>query len=172
MLKSKNFYSIPLLLSAFIFFNPVCYGDVNVISDAYANAGGHGHGDGHGHENGHGNWNGHGHGKAHNQKNWTNADKNAAKSNNMRFTDRDSTVITKYYTANPFPVTPLPPGIAMNLLRGKPLPPGIAKVFLPSNLVSQLPVYPGYDYLVAGRDVLLVNSQTNVVSDILANVLR
>lgn len=60
----------------------------------------------------------------------------------------------------------------MNLARGKPLPPGIAKRFLPNDLLNRLPVYPGYEYLAVGKDVVLVNSTTGIVSDILANALK
>ena len=180
MFKLKDFYSFSLIISVLVFFNPVCYADINVMSDAYAGGGNQGHGQGQGHGNGQGHGHGKGHSaaitnnkKAHNQKNSINKNvKNAANARNKRFSNKDVLVIKKYYSANQFPVTTLPPGIAKNLLRGKPLPPGIAKVFLPSDLMSQLPAYPGYEYLVAGKDVLLVNSTTNVVSDILTNVLR
>lgn len=76
--------------------------------------------------------------------------------------------------ANPLavPATALPPGIAKNLARGKPLPPGIAKVFLPNGILSTLPAYPGYEYRAVGNDVVLVNSTTGIVSDILTNVLK
>ena len=90
----------------------------------------------------------------------------------MKFSNNDRVIVTDYFKAHPFTTTPLPPGIAKNLARGKPLPPGIAKVFLPEGLLSTLPAHPGYDYLVAGNDVLLVNSTTGIVSDILTNVLK
>ncbi|OGT36451.1 MAG: hypothetical protein A3F11_11710 [Gammaproteobacteria bacterium RIFCSPHIGHO2_12_FULL_37_14] len=89
-----------------------------------------------------------------------------------RFANKDRVIIADHFRAHPFVTTPLPPGIAKNLARGKPLPPGIAKVFLPESILSSLPIRPGYDYLVAGKDVLLVNSTTGIVSDILANVLK
>src|SRR5262249_39709501 len=69
------------------------------------------------------------------------------------------------------PAQPLPPGIAKNLARGKPLPPGIAKRYLPGELVAQLPPRPGYEWIVAGTDVVLTAAATGLVVDILRDVL-
>jgi len=60
----------------------------------------------------------------------------------------------------------------MNLVRGKPLPPGIAKQELPAGLQNLLPAYKGYTYQAVGRDVILVNNATGLVSDIVSNVLK
>lgn len=68
------------------------------------------------------------------------------------------------------PASPLPPGIAKNLARGKPLPPGIAKNF-DSRLVSQLPHYDGYRWQQVGTDVVLVAIATGIVYEVLRNVL-
>ncbi|HCU05656.1 MAG: hypothetical protein A2X77_05185 [Gammaproteobacteria bacterium GWE2_42_36] len=89
----------------------------------------------------------------------------------VKFSDKDRVTITNFFSAHPFNSTPLPPGIAKNLARGKPLPPGIAKVFLPDDLTRLLGAYPGYDYLVAGKDVLLVNQSNQIVTSILRNAL-
>lgn len=67
---------------------------------------------------------------------------------------------------------PLPPGIAKNLARGKPLPPGIAKKFVPGPLLGQLPQHPGYEWRVAGTDLILVAIGTAIVADILRDVFR
>jgi hypothetical protein len=67
---------------------------------------------------------------------------------------------------------PLPPGIAKNLARGKPLPPGIAKRALPGDLVAQLPpVADGYERVIVAGKILLVEIATQVVHDILVDVL-
>lgn len=134
----------------------------------YADKGGGGHG-------GHGKGVGHGHGKTshtHYGKSKTAVNKSAKSA--AHFTDIDRKKITNYFNTNPLSATntTLPPGIAKNLARGKPLPPGIAKVFLPSEVSSTLPAYPGYEYRVVGDDVVLVNSTTEIVSDILTNVLK
>lgn len=68
------------------------------------------------------------------------------------------------------PTSPLPPGIAKNLARGKPLPPGIAKNF-DSRVASQLPHYEGYEWKQIGTDVVLVAIATGIVYEILRNVL-
>ena len=67
---------------------------------------------------------------------------------------------------------PLPPGIAKNLARGKPLPPGIAKKIVPGPLLGQLPQHPGYEWHVAGTDLILVAIGTAIVADILRNVFQ
>jgi hypothetical protein len=67
---------------------------------------------------------------------------------------------------------PLPPGIAKNLARGKPLPPGIAKRGLPNDLIVQLPpVADGYERIIVAGKILLVEIATQVVHDILVDVL-
>ena len=67
---------------------------------------------------------------------------------------------------------PLPPGIAKNLERGKPLPPGIAKRALPGDLQVQLPpVADGYERVIVAGKILLVEIATQVVHDILVDVL-
>ena len=66
----------------------------------------------------------------------------------------------------------LPPGIAKNLAEGKALPPGIAKQHLPSGLIAQLPPAPrGYERVVIDGKVLLVEIATQVVHDILTDVI-
>jgi len=64
----------------------------------------------------------------------------------------------------------LPPGVAKNYARGKPLPPGIAKRGLPPDLQARLPVYSGHEYVVVGRDVLLISVRTGVVADIMVGI--
>lgn len=68
------------------------------------------------------------------------------------------------------PGAALPPGIRKNLARGKPLPPGIARK-LDSRLVQRLPSYPGYDWVQAGTDLLLVAVATGLIQDVLHDVL-
>lgn len=66
----------------------------------------------------------------------------------------------------------LPPGIAKNLQQGKPLPPGIAKQALPSGLIDRLPAAPsGYERIVVGGKVLLVEIATQVIHDILEDIV-
>jgi len=64
----------------------------------------------------------------------------------------------------------LPPGIRKNLARGKPLPPGIAKKMVPGPMLARLPVHPGYEWRVAGSDLILVAIGTAIVADVLFDV--
>ncbi|WP_375055496.1 anti-virulence regulator CigR family protein [Zobellella sp. DQSA1] len=64
----------------------------------------------------------------------------------------------------------LPPGIRMNLARGKPLPPGIAKQFDP-RLRSRLPYYEGYEWQRVDDKAILVDIATNNVRFILESIL-
>lgn len=62
----------------------------------------------------------------------------------------------------------LPPGIAKNLERGKPLPPGIAAQHLPRELLVRLPrPADGLEYLVVAGKLLLVDTATQLVHDVL-----
>lgn len=66
----------------------------------------------------------------------------------------------------------LPPGIQKNLLRGKPLPPGIAQKMVPTAMLGKLPKHPGYDWRVAGTDLILIHIATHVVADVLRDVFK
>jgi len=66
----------------------------------------------------------------------------------------------------------LPPGIAKNLQRGKPLPPGIAKRNLPPGLESSLPgKHDGYETVIAGDDVVLIEIDTGKIADIITDAV-
>lgn len=67
---------------------------------------------------------------------------------------------------------PLPPGIRKNLARGKPLPPGIAKKTAPSAMIGRLPRHPGYEWQMAGTDLVLVQIGTAIIADVLKDVFR
>jgi len=63
----------------------------------------------------------------------------------------------------------MPPGLAK---QGK-LPPGIAKRQLPPALVAQLPPPPrGFERVIVDNDILLVHIATQIVHDVLTDVLR
>lgn len=64
----------------------------------------------------------------------------------------------------------LPPGIRKNLRRGKPLPPGIAKKVRSDRLLNRLPRHRGYEWQMAGSDLVLVSVATGVIADILLDV--
>lgn len=67
---------------------------------------------------------------------------------------------------------PLPPGIRRTLARGKPLPPGIAQQRLPGSFVDRLPAYPGYEWIGAGTDLLLIQAGSRIIADVLVDVFR
>ena len=66
----------------------------------------------------------------------------------------------------------LPPGIAKNLARGKPLPPGIAKQTLPAALIRELPpVRDGYERVIVAGKIVLVEIATQVIRDVLYDII-
>ena len=62
---------------------------------------------------------------------------------------------------------PLPPGIAKKVARGGSLPPGIAKRYFPNDLLGQLPARPGQQWMFMGTDVVLLNTATQLILDVL-----
>lgn len=62
----------------------------------------------------------------------------------------------------------LPPGLQKQLARNGHLPTGLEKRYLPNDLLVQLqPRPPGYEFLIADDRILLVQSATNVILDML-----
>ncbi len=66
----------------------------------------------------------------------------------------------------------LPPGLQKQIQRTGRLPPGLQKRGLPSGLRSQLPYRNGLDYRVVGNDIVLIETATNLILDIMQGVLR
>ena len=66
----------------------------------------------------------------------------------------------------------LPPGIRRRLARGKALPPGIAKKAVPAGLRSRIRLPAGFKIVEVGLDVFLVEVATDIVHDILMDVVR
>lgn len=64
----------------------------------------------------------------------------------------------------------LPPGIRMNLERGKPLPPGIAKRF-DARVLRDLPHYDGYEWRRVGPDAILVDAANEIIYRVIRDVL-
>ena len=65
----------------------------------------------------------------------------------------------------------LPPGIRMNLERGKPLPPGIAKQF-DARVRRDLPTYEGYEWRRVGDDAVLVDLTNDIIREVIHDILR
>lgn len=96
----------------------------------------------------------------------------------VRFSETEISVIRDYYREHSAKQSRgkkdknLPPGIARNLQRGKPLPPGIAKQVLPPALATRLPKTPdGYERIIVAGKILLVEVATQVVHDILTDIV-
>lgn len=85
------------------------------------------------------------------------------------FRDSDQSTFRDYFRRNRITATPLPPGIAKNVARGKPLPPGIAKRAVPRDLLVLGPkVDPDITFTIAGD--VVVAMRRGVVVDILRNI--
>lgn len=66
----------------------------------------------------------------------------------------------------------LPPGLEKQLVRKGHLPPGLEKRSLPNDLIARLPApSKGTHRYIAGTDVLLVDTATNIVLDIIRDAL-
>ena len=127
-----------------------------------------------------------GNGQGNQDKNKSDKAKNEQKENRQDQRDVDDAVLTlsagisiSYKEARQFAVEsdltgykPLPPGIRKNLARGKPIPPGIAKTRLPSSFLNNLPAREGYEWQVAGTDLLLVFNADKLISNVLKDVFK
>ncbi len=87
------------------------------------------------------------------------------------FSSADNWAVRDHVSARPVAWTGLPPGIAKNYARGKRLPPGIAKKLSPQ-LLARLPQRPGYEYAQVGADIVLIETATRLVVDILKDVFN
>jgi Ni/Co efflux regulator RcnB len=88
--------------------------------------------------------------------------------------DDERRIIHRYFGEHPdtVKVKELPPGIRKKLARGGAMPPGIAMQVLPDGLHRQLPPRFGQHYEIIGTDVVLVETATRVIVDVLKDVLR
>lgn len=89
--------------------------------------------------------------------------------------DLSAQVVTRvrdYYASHQVDAEALPPGIRRRVAQGKPLPPGIAKKVAPPELRSSVDLPDGYELVEVGLDVVLVEVATNIVHDVLMDVIR
>jgi hypothetical protein len=104
-----------------------------------------------------------------------------ARADAASFSSQEVEIIMRYYEGVAQPDarpkaqrgrSSLPRGIAKNLARGKTLPPGIAKQYLPEPLLGRLPPPPqGFERIVVAGKILLIETATQVVHDVLTDVL-
>jgi len=99
------------------------------------------------------------------------------------FGERDRELITRYYSNHGSNLPPglakrggnLPPGLEKHLERNGTLPPGLQKRIepCPEELERQLPPLPAeYQRAVIGVHVVILNRNTNVIVDIMKDVVR
>ncbi|HFF9836993.1 anti-virulence regulator CigR family protein [Serratia marcescens] len=137
------------------------------MADKGGNGNGNGNGNGHGNSGNHGNNGNHGnHGNKDkgDYRDYRNDDNLVSVSLSR---DRARSLAHTYGLTG---YRSLPPGIAKNLARGKPLPPGIAKKMVPSSMLRELPQYPGYEWRIAGDDLVLVALSTAIVASVINGV--
>lgn len=66
----------------------------------------------------------------------------------------------------------LPPGLEMQLQRDGRLPPGLEKQALPGDLIYRLPPVPrGYERVIVDAHVVLVETASQVIADIITDVV-
>ena len=81
--------------------------------------------------------------------------------------------IREYYSSRPESgAEALPPGIRRKLERGKSLPCGVAKRSAPAELRSRIELTEGYELVEVGLDVFLVEVATNLIHDVLTDLIR
>jgi len=125
---------------------------------------------------------GHGKGKGH-DKHGDDDKGHGNKKAKHDFDDRDREVVTQYYASRGSGLPPglakrngnLPPGLEKQLQRNGTLPPGLQKKLQPCPvaLERQLPpLEPGYSRAVVGAHLVIYNRSTNVVVDIMKDVVR
>ncbi len=66
----------------------------------------------------------------------------------------------------------LPPGLQKHIERTGRLPPGLEKRELPGDLRGLLPRRTGQDFRVVGNDIVLIETATNLILDVMQGVLR
>ena len=128
-----------------------------------------------------GNSHGNGKGKGHDKKDKDKADdRGDAK---FQFRSQDREVITTYYSKHGSGLPPglakrngnLPPGLEKQLERNGTLPPGLQKKLQPCpvEISRQLPpLPPDYQRSVIGASIVVFNRKTNIVVDVMADVVR
>lgn len=65
----------------------------------------------------------------------------------------------------------LPPGIRMNMARGKQVPYGISYRRLPAQYLSYLPRYRGYEWRGYGNDLVLVGTGNSIIAEVIRGAL-
>lgn len=102
-----------------------------------------------------------------------NREREAASSVGVTLTVGVKSQILEFYAGRSQPnLEALPPGIRRRLERGKALPPGIAKKAAPPELQGRIELADGFELVEVGLDVFLVEVATNIIHDVLMDVIR
>jgi len=139
------------------------------------NGGGHGKGNGHGQAPAFMDEGGQGHGKGQGKEKHKGGGQEHGGKGGARtvITHTEVDVIRQYFVSYPVGVSSLPPGISKKLARGKPLPPGIAKKMAPIELRQRVPAcMNGWECILAGADMLILDAVHGTIADIVRNVVR
>jgi len=94
------------------------------------------------------------------------------------FSDRDREIIADYYSGKKKNLPPglakkkrLPPGLDKQVRRNGELPPGLQRESLPPHLDRRLSKLPeGYIRIIVGTDIVLQNTRTKVVLDVVKDI--
>jgi hypothetical protein len=100
-----------------------------------------------------------------------------------QFRQQDREYVTSYYSKHGKRIPPgqakkngdLPPGLEKQLQRNDTLPPGLEKKMQPCpvEITRQLPpLPPDYQRSVIGASIVIFNRKTNIVVDVMADVVR
>jgi hypothetical protein len=133
-----------------------------------------------GQNNGNGNGNGNGKAKGHDKHK-----KDTEQQDYQRyyFRPEDRKMVTAYYSKHKSGLPPglakrngdLPPGLEKQLQRNGQLPPGLEKKLAPCpvEVVRQLPpIPPDYQRSVIGANIIIFDKRTNIIVDVMQDVVR